>query len=141
MRAADLWTRERTAVLEKLWAEGATARAIADRLGGVSRAAVLGKIFRLRLDAGASPPAPAMATPANQTSQQTDGRREDAKSANAKQVDAKHVDAAIPVRRRRGTKRDNSPPPSAPTRSRGKSLLELANNDCRSLSSPPLNIW
>ena len=43
------WTKERIALLKQLAAEGASARAIATRLGGVSRAAVLGKIFRLRL--------------------------------------------------------------------------------------------
>src|SRR5580698_1288727 len=42
------WTDERIAILKQMWAEGATAVAIADRLGGLSRSAVLGKIFRSR---------------------------------------------------------------------------------------------
>src|SRR5580692_4715092 len=44
----DVWTRERIALLKKLWADGETATAIAARLR-MSRSAVLGKVFRLRL--------------------------------------------------------------------------------------------
>lgn len=48
MRAGDaLWTDDRIALLEQMRASGASAAAIAKRLG-VSRSAVLGKIFRLR---------------------------------------------------------------------------------------------
>lgn len=43
----DQWTAERMTLLERLWASGASARAIAVQLGGVSRSAVLGKIYRL----------------------------------------------------------------------------------------------
>jgi GcrA cell cycle regulator len=46
-----IWTRERIDLLKRLWAEGKTATAIAASLDGISRAAVLGKIFRLRLGA------------------------------------------------------------------------------------------
>jgi hypothetical protein len=42
------WSRERVALLTALWAEGLSASLIANRLGGVSRNAVLGKIHRLR---------------------------------------------------------------------------------------------
>jgi GcrA cell cycle regulator len=45
---ANSWTDERIALLKALWIAGASARAIADRLGGVSRAAVRAKILRLR---------------------------------------------------------------------------------------------
>jgi hypothetical protein len=51
---ADLWSEERVAALKLLWTAGASARTIAERLGGVSRSAVLGKIFRLRRVAAAS---------------------------------------------------------------------------------------
>ncbi len=53
----ETWTNERTALLKQLWAGGSTAAAIALRLGAMSRSAVLGKIFRLRLDSpiGAPP--------------------------------------------------------------------------------------
>jgi GcrA cell cycle regulator len=42
------WTDEQLSLLKKLWTEGKTAVAIAQRLG-VSKSAVLGKVFRLRL--------------------------------------------------------------------------------------------
>ena len=45
----DFWTKERIATLERLWAHGKSAGTIAKALGGISRSAVLGKIFRLRL--------------------------------------------------------------------------------------------
>lgn len=45
---ANAWNDDGVALLQKLWAEGATAAAIGARLGGLSRSAVLGKIFRLR---------------------------------------------------------------------------------------------
>lgn len=43
------WNDERIAQLQDLWASGLSASQIADRLGEVSRSAVLGKIRRLRL--------------------------------------------------------------------------------------------
>jgi GcrA cell cycle regulator len=43
------WTDDDIELLKRLWAEGQTAEAIATRLGGQSRSAVLGKVFRLRL--------------------------------------------------------------------------------------------
>jgi GcrA cell cycle regulator len=43
-----VWTHERIALLKQLWANGETATAIAARLR-MSRSAVLGKVFRLRL--------------------------------------------------------------------------------------------
>lgn len=45
------WTEEAVATLKKLWVEGLTAREIGDRLGGVSRNAVIGKAHRLGLSA------------------------------------------------------------------------------------------
>jgi GcrA cell cycle regulator len=43
-----IWTRERIALLKRLWTDGATATAIAAQLR-MSKSAVLGKVFRLRL--------------------------------------------------------------------------------------------
>jgi GcrA cell cycle regulator len=61
---ADSWSDERIAVLKRLWAEGQSASAIAKALGGISRSAVLGKIFRLRLGAAAeAAPARTVARP------------------------------------------------------------------------------
>ena len=44
-----IWTDERVETLKKLWAEGYTASSIAGCIGGVSRSAVLGKVYRLGL--------------------------------------------------------------------------------------------
>lgn len=43
------WTDERVEILTKLWAEGLSASQIANRLGGVTRNAVIGKVHRLGL--------------------------------------------------------------------------------------------
>jgi GcrA cell cycle regulator len=43
------WTDERTQRLRTLWAEGLSASCVAERLGSVSRSAVLGKVHRLGL--------------------------------------------------------------------------------------------
>lgn len=104
------WTVERVALLRKLWGEGETAVAIADCLGGMSRSAVLGKVFRLRLPVvdGAA-----------------DAKRKPA--ALTDQVDK----AASPARRRRSGVRKNRAQ-AAPTKTtQRKTLLELTNNTCR----------
>lgn len=43
------WTDERVAKLKRLWADGLSAKQIADTMHGLSRSAVLGKAYRLRL--------------------------------------------------------------------------------------------
>lgn len=43
------WTDERVELLKQMWDEGATARQIAEKLGGVSRNAVIGKANRIGL--------------------------------------------------------------------------------------------
>nr|WP_314446622.1 GcrA family cell cycle regulator [uncultured Sphingomonas sp.] len=52
------WTDERIERLKAMWAEGKTASAIAEDLGGVSRNAVIGKAHRLGLDSRPSPVKP-----------------------------------------------------------------------------------
>jgi GcrA cell cycle regulator len=52
------WTEERIERLKAMWADGATASEIADKLGGVSRNAVIGKAHRLGLEARPSPVKP-----------------------------------------------------------------------------------
>jgi GcrA cell cycle regulator len=42
------WTSERIEMLKTLWTRGETADVIVAHLGGMSRSAVLGKIYRLR---------------------------------------------------------------------------------------------
>ncbi len=43
------WNDENVEQLKKLWAEGLTASQCADRIGGITRNAVIGKVHRLRL--------------------------------------------------------------------------------------------
>ncbi|MGN6154560.1 MAG: GcrA family cell cycle regulator [Sphingomicrobium sp.] len=52
------WTEERIERLKNMWHEGATASEIAEKLGGVSRNAVIGKAHRLGLEARPSPVKP-----------------------------------------------------------------------------------
>jgi GcrA cell cycle regulator len=52
------WTEERIERLKQMWQEGATASEIAEKLGGVSRNAVIGKAHRLGLEARPSPVKP-----------------------------------------------------------------------------------
>jgi GcrA cell cycle regulator len=51
------WTEHRLGLLKQLWADGKTATAIGRRLG-ISKSAVLGKVFRLRLAPAANAAAP-----------------------------------------------------------------------------------
>lgn len=50
-----IWTPERVEMLQSLWREGYSASAIAERLGGISRNAVIGKAHRLFLPSRPSP--------------------------------------------------------------------------------------
>ncbi len=52
------WNDERVELLKKLWAEGLSASQIAQRLGGVTRNAVIGKVHRLGLSGRATPSRP-----------------------------------------------------------------------------------
>lgn len=52
------WTPERVEMLTRMWAEGFSARQIAEALGGVTRNAVIGKAHRLHLQRGAVPAPP-----------------------------------------------------------------------------------
>jgi len=56
------WADEKLSLLKKLWSEGKTAVAIAQSLG-VSKSAVLGKVFRLRLARPARQLQPTVASP------------------------------------------------------------------------------
>lgn len=49
------WTEERIAALQRLWAQGLSASQIAERLGSVTRNAVIGKAHRLGLASRPSP--------------------------------------------------------------------------------------
>ncbi|QNM82770.1 GcrA cell cycle regulator [Sphingomonas sabuli] len=52
------WTEERIERLKTMWHDGATASEIAEKLGGVSRNAVIGKAHRLGLESRPSPVKP-----------------------------------------------------------------------------------
>jgi GcrA cell cycle regulator len=57
------WTDERVEVLKKLWVEGLSAAQIANRLGGVTRNAVIGKVHRLGLAGRNAPSQPTRRMP------------------------------------------------------------------------------
>jgi len=97
-----IWTRERIALLKKLWTDGETATAIAARLR-MSRSAVLGKVFRLRL----RPAAKATAAAAR---------------SNRKILNRRHK-SRPPIKHRAK--------PPAPAMASGKTLFELTNDSCR----------
>ena len=98
-----IWTRERIALLKKLWADGETATAIAARLR-MSRSAVLGKVFRLRL--------------------------RPAKKATA--ASARSGTAILRRRHKRRSPIKHRAKPAAPAAMpSGKTLFELTNGSCR----------
>ena len=102
------WTAERIDLLMKLWAEGETAVVIAAQLGRVSRSAVMGMVFRLRLHTGkASDRAPS--------------------KANVHE----HGAIAAPARRRRRTKYKRRSQPAPAAERQHKTLFELTNKTCR----------
>ena len=108
---AQAWTAGRVDLLKRLWAEGETAAVIAARLGGMSRSAILGKVFRLRLGA-----ADAAATRgATRPSAGQPGLASD----------------ATPARRHRSSKQENEQRSRPAPAARPKSVLELTNETCR----------
>ena len=52
------WTEDRVELLKTLWAEGLSAAQIANKMGGVTRNAVIGKVHRLGLSGRATPAKP-----------------------------------------------------------------------------------
>jgi GcrA cell cycle regulator len=100
-----VWTRERIALLKKLWADGETATAIAAGLR-MSRSAVLGKVFRLRL------------RPAR----------------NARAASARRGTAVLSRRHKSRSPNKHRMRPAAaaaPAIASGKTLFELTNESCR----------
>ncbi len=57
------WTMERVDDLARFWSQGLSARQIADKLGGVTRNAVIGKAHRLNLQRGLEEVEPAPEPP------------------------------------------------------------------------------
>ncbi len=106
---AESWTREQIDLLRQLWNEGLTAAAIAARLGGLSRSAVLGKVHRLRL--------------------RTD--KAAAASAAKAKFAAERCAETAPARRRHGGKRGKHPQAAPAAVRQHKTLFELTNKTCR----------
>jgi GcrA cell cycle regulator len=108
MPSGQSWSVEQVDLLRRLWSQGETSAVIAAHLGGPSRSAVLGKIFRLRLRAeGAT-----TAVKGRQRAAGIDGEQ-----------------AGVPTRRRRRPRSKQTPPPQ-PIRQH-RTLLELTNTTCR----------
>jgi GcrA cell cycle regulator len=121
----DHWTAERIERLRELWAEGQTAAAIAVKLGEVSRSAVLGKIFRLRLPLTRRRP---------QQSSTNQAVTKLPAVAAVGVLAAEFSQAIVPARRRRSTRRKERPAAATavrPQRAPGKKLLDLKNDSCR----------
>ncbi len=57
------WSADRIETLKRMWAQGASARDIAERLGGITRNAVIGKAYRLGLSGQVAAPKPAPEKP------------------------------------------------------------------------------
>jgi hypothetical protein len=110
-----LWTNERVGVLQRLWADSKTAIEIAAALNGVSRSAVLGMIFRLRLGADDGP----------------GGKTSRANASKATKRRAKEVPPLAPSRRHRRTRKKNPIADTPPRRSGPVGLFDLANHMCR----------
>jgi GcrA cell cycle regulator len=123
--ADGFWTQARIAELKRLWSAGKSAATIGFELGGISRAAVLGKIFRLRL----APDDRAVASnrKARKVKQRTKLKRGALGDIGRNAEAAAHADA--PARRRAGKPKPASNAPAA--RLRRKTLFELTNECCR----------
>jgi len=96
-----VWRQDELKILRESWAAGYIADVIGARLGGLSRSAVLGKIFRLRL-----------------------------KAAPAKRKSGAASTDPTLARRRRSPQRIKQSPPQAPAATR-RTLFDLTNASCR----------
>ncbi len=126
MRGGQLWTSDRIDLLIRLWRDGKTAVEIASRLGGLSRSAVLGKIFRLRLG-------PAEAEAGSAAAPKPNGKRgRPPRPPGARRSALAPPDAPSDAltRRRGAAARQHARPPAA-ANARGLSLMELTNHSCR----------
>lgn len=73
-QCTEKWTEERIETVKKLWLEGLSARAIAVRLGGITRNAVIGKVTRLGLS-GKRSTTPSLANKRRRKAQQRTSRQ------------------------------------------------------------------
>lgn len=136
---AETWTANRVELLKQLWIKGETAVAIGARLGGISRSAVLGKVFRLRLgDAGASTSASSEKHAANGQSKAAPTRGPAVHTGNfvpasthAKPSPKNGSDDALTWRRGGARRTDFLQQQRHGAPDRRKTLLELTNDCCR----------
>jgi len=126
----EAWTNERVALLKEMWADGSTAAAIAVRLG-ISRSAVMGKIFRLRLRAAASVSMPKAQTNAGSQGQESAAASRTVPSQPPQRALAHDAPARRRGRAARQRRVKSSEAHRVPARRRGKTLLELTNETCR----------
>lgn len=116
------WTDERVETLKKLWADGLSASAIANRLGGVTRNSVISKVHRLGLSTRVTTQRLAQSRGGTRGAKRVRARQKAAKAAQnpptalqavfATEPFAPAEDLVIPVAER-------------------KTLLDLEANDCR----------
>ncbi len=132
----DAWTAERVELLKQLWQKGESAEVIAARLGGLTRSAVLGKIFRLRLDASKT-----AATSGRQSKSAAAGAAPERVPRASAAGPVRPVGVAAPekdalswrhngVRRQEAAARASEAARQAAAR-RGLTLHELTNHTCR----------
>ncbi len=76
------WTDERVEQLKNLWAEGLSASQIANKMGGVTRNAVIGKVHRLGLSGRATPAQPVRGRRTATTAPEAKVEKQDAKTAS-----------------------------------------------------------
>lgn len=110
---ATAWTDDRIGRLKTLWLEGRTADYISRDLGcGISRSAVLGKVYRLGLSAGRTAKAPKVSAPRIM----------------------KPVPAARPAPTRAATpspEQESGPQPQPHPQRGTRTILSVGRSDCR----------
>jgi GcrA cell cycle regulator len=115
----SFWSDERIEMLKELWSAGLSASQIAERIGGISRNAVMGKVYRLNLET-------------REKVTLTGGIRKVAKSQSARSRKAPFDPKAVAELQK---VMDRAPPPIVKSVVMPKSLemklLDLGNNDCR----------
>ena len=83
------WTEERVELLKTLWAEGLSAAQIANKMGGVTRNAVIGKVHRLGLSGRATPAKPQRGRITSSTiAERSPGRRQPPRRRQSEMVPA-----------------------------------------------------
>jgi len=133
------WTDERVELLRKLHADGLSNELIAEKMGGVTRNAVLGKINRLGLSGSkAHPHRPSVTKKAAEAGWRTKPR----KSAKAQQAKPRVVKARSAFAQLLAADADGYVPPAEelviPVSER-KTLQDLDDGDCRWPIGDPQN--